>query len=721
MRHPGLLLSLLFALLCAVTAVWVTTDRRPPEWDHANHLERAVECYRILSEPGHDRLREILDVSSFYPPLTPCVAGLLYFVFPITALTAQAVMLAFLAIGLIATFILGHDLVDAETGILAAFFLGTAPFVVFSLMNFQLDLPLMAMVAAALCALVRTDGFSRPGWCVALGVVLGLGMLTKAPFAGYVLPPFCWTLWQALRASDRRRRLPWLALALAIGIAIAIPWYGPRILGLPMQAANRSFKFAAQEAQAEYLSAESLLFYPRVLPSQLGPLASLLFLLGIWAVRRLRTVRTVLWLAGIAPFILFSLIQNRNLRYTLPILPAAALLAAVGVRSLRPRWRLGTAPACLAVGLVQISMTAFATPAPPRVPGLPMPLVIYQPPSRADWRHDAIIADLVRITGGRPATVAVVPNYNFFSVSNFRYEAVRLGLPIKMTRPWNGPPLGVDFVILKTGSQGPLWSVQKPERITRAIEGGDPYLAEIFPVASTYPLPDGSVGSLRQRRIPALTGVAPERVAAQLSEAPAALLKANVRDALGLRVALDYQPMGILRGEVERVRLSADAAVVGELDRRNRAPLTLRDIRLVVEHFVFNPRRLMETGELEVLDLGAFRIERAMVTQADLEALFRGQPGGAGMVVRLRDGDAEVRVSRLGPTLEVRAQLLPRPGDRPVALAVRSVQFGGVPVPDFLTDWIVRHFDPTLALRHLPVPVTIAPITIRPGRIEIGG
>jgi hypothetical protein len=720
-RRPSLTLIAVFVLLCSVTAVWVSIDRRPPEWDHANHLERAVECYRILSEPGHDRLREILDASSFYPPITACAAGLLYFVFPIVPLTAQAVMLGFLGLGLAATFALGCHLADKETGLLAAFFLGTAPFVIYSLTNFQLDLPLMAMVAVALYVLVRTEGFSRPGWCAALGVALGLGMVTKPPFAGYVLPACCWALWQALRAGDRRRRMGLLLIALAVATALALPWYGPRMLGLPAQAANRSFKFAAQEAQADFLSAESLLYYPLVLPSQLGPLASLFFLLGIWAVRRLRTVRAVLWLAGIAPFILFSLIQNRNLRYTLPILPAAALLAAVGVRSLRPRWRLGTAPACLAVGLVQISMTAFATPAPPRVLGLPMPLVIYQPPSRADWRHDAIIADLVRITGGRPATVAVVPNYNFFSVSNFRYEAVRLGLPIKMTRPWNGPPLGVDFVILKTGSQGPLWSVQKPERITRAIEGGDPYLAEIFPVASTYPLPDGSVGSLRQRRIPALTGVAPERVAAQLSEAPAALLKANVRDALGLRVALDYQPMGILRGEVERVRLSADAAVVGELDRRNRAPLTLRDIRLVVEHFVFNPRRLMETGELEVLDLGAFRIERAMVTQADLEALLRGQPGGAGMVVRLRDGDAEVRVSRLGPTLEVRAQLLPRPGDRPVALAVRSVQFGGVPVPDFLTDWIVRHFDPTLALRHLPVPVTIAPITIRPGRIEIGG
>lgn len=24
--------------------VWLAVDRRPPEWDHANHLERALHC-----------------------------------------------------------------------------------------------------------------------------------------------------------------------------------------------------------------------------------------------------------------------------------------------------------------------------------------------------------------------------------------------------------------------------------------------------------------------------------------------------------------------------------------------------------------------------------------------------------------------------------------------------------------------------------------------------
>jgi len=720
-RHPWLGVGGLFVLLCAVTAVWVSVDRRPPEWDHANHLERAVECYRILSEPGHDKLREILDVSSFYPPITACAAGLLYFVFPIVPLTAQSVMLGFMALGLAAVFALGRRLFDPETGLLAAFFFGTAPFVVFSLTNFQLDLPLASMVAAALYALVRSEGFSRPGWCAALGVTLGLGMVTKPPFAGYVLPAFCWTLWQALRSADRRRRLGWLWVALVIGVGLALPWYGPRIVGLPMQAANRSFKQAAEAGQAAYLSAESLLYYPRVLPMQFGALASLLFVAGVWAARRYRESRAFLWLAGVLPFVMFSLIQNRNLRYTLPILPAAALLAAVGVRSLPPAWRRGPAWICVLVGLLQVSMTAFGVPVPPVVPGLGIRVALYQPPNRGDWRHEAIIADLVRASGGQPATVAVVPNYNFFSVSNFRYDAARLGLPLRMTRAWNGPPLGVDFVILKTGSQGPSWTAGKLEKLSGAIDGGDPYLTAIYPVIGEYPLPDGSRGILRARRIQPITGVPAARVASLLQSAPEKLLAANFAEAVGFHTRVGYEPGALLRGSAERLEIVADSALVGEMARRDRAPLRVRNVRIEIESLLFDPRRFVETGDLQILDIGAIAIRRLTITEDDVGELLRGQPAGQGVTLRLREGYAEATVRRGGLRVSARVKLVAPAGDRPLGMEVADVRVGPLPVPDFLANWVVRHFDPTLALKRLPVPVTLEPIRMKPGRIEVGG
>ncbi len=109
-RRSVLLLAVLVAVLAAVTAIWVSIDRRPPESDHANHLERALFCHRALAGGALHPLRSILEESSFYPPLVPCLAGVLYFVAPVVPLTAQTVMLAFLAVGVAAVFALGRRL-----------------------------------------------------------------------------------------------------------------------------------------------------------------------------------------------------------------------------------------------------------------------------------------------------------------------------------------------------------------------------------------------------------------------------------------------------------------------------------------------------------------------------------------------------------------------------------------------------------------------------------
>jgi dolichyl-phosphate-mannose-protein mannosyltransferase/DUF2993 family protein len=726
MRHSWLFLLALLLAFGAVAAIWTSIDRRPPEWDYANHLGRALECHRILAEPGHDRAREILEATAFYPPVTTCAAGLLYFLFPAVPFTAQAVMLGFLALGAVSIFLLGKRIFDAGAGLLAAFLLVTAPFVVFAATTFQLDLPLTGMVAVALYLLVRTETFSSNRWSFALGVGLALGMLTKPPFPVYVLPPLLWVGWRAWRDTrdrptrERHMRLGRFLAALVIAGAVALPWYGPRLLGLPLQIMNRSFKNAALEQKPETLSVEGLLYYPATFPVQFGVLAALLFLWGLWTLRRDRACRAFLWTATLVPLLIFCSIQNKNLRYTLPILPAAALVAAAGARAVRPGLRQVITWACLGLGVLQVSMTTFGVPAPPTLPLSALPMVFIRPPERTSWPQHQILTDIARETGGRPATVAIVPNHPYFSTSNFRYDATQLRLPFDLTRGWTGPPFGIDFAVVKTGAQGPPWTAEKSERLTRALQGGDPYLAEVYPVVGRYPLPDGSVATLHRRRVPALVDWSPARVASRLTEAPAALLRENVRDPQGLRVTLEYQSEGILRGEIDQMRVTAERATVGELARSDRAPLTLDNIWVVVDGLVFNPRRLVETNELEVLDARALRIKRAEVTQADLDALIRGQPAGRGVTVRLGDEAADVLVTRAGPTIGARVHLTSGAGERPLALAVDHVRFANLPIPDLLADWIVRQFDPTLALRRLPARVTIAPIRIEPGRIVIG-
>src|SRR5262249_35079885 len=140
--------------------------------------------------------------------------------------------------------------------------------------------------------------------------------------------------------------------------------------------------------------------------------------------------------------------------------------------------------------------------APPWValPWVPAPWVLASPPVRADWRQRDFLRIITQDRGGRAATVSIVPNDNYFFVSNFPYYAVRDGLPLRLTRPWDGEPLGIDYIIPKTGDQGPDFSEAKSRRVIERL-ARDPALARAYPVIADLPLPDGSTGTLRARRI----------------------------------------------------------------------------------------------------------------------------------------------------------------------------------------------------------------------------
>jgi hypothetical protein len=714
------LLLALFGVLVTVTVAWVSVDRRPPMWDHANHLERAIACKEILIDPGRDRLRAILALSSFYPPLVTCAAGVLYLWFPATPLTSQAVMLGFLGVGLLATFLLGKTLFDSRTGLLGALIFGTAPFVVFSTLNFQLDLPLAAMVVLAILGLVRSEGFSRRKWSWAVGVILAAGLLTKPPFAVYVLPPLALVALVSLRKGLRWRRLGNLAVALLLPSVLALLWYGPRLLGLPMQILNRSFKQAAESGYAETLSASSLAFYPLAFLPQFGVLAGVLFLWGLWAVRHHRSARALLWVSCLIPFGVFLFLQNKNLRYTLPILPLAALVAAGGLRVVPWPWRRVLVWVCVAVSFLQVGTAAFGVPPVPGWSPFNLPLVMHFPPSPAQWPHGRILALILEGSGGKPATVSVVPNENFFSVSNFRYYAVRDKLPLTFTRAWDDYPLEVDFVILKTGSQGPAFSVAKATRIMARLEAGDPPFEKAFPVIGEFPLPDGSVASVRRRHVAAVPGVAPELLARRLDAGARQFLARFARDVEGLEIRIAFTPAELLRGGIDSVHIRALRATIGEFSAK-RPPLALRHIRATLEGLRVNPHRLLATGEVEPLALGTLRIHHLIVTEADLQAFLSRQRRLGGLRVSLGEGSAAVELSQPGPDLQARLRLSV-PGRFGTAFGVEAegVRLGGLPLPRGLVHWVLRNYDPTPRLSRLPVVLVLAPPNIRVGRIEIG-
>jgi hypothetical protein len=696
--------------VASVVAVWLARDRRPPEWDYANHLERVVHCAHDLARGD---VAAALSRSSFYPPVVPCAAALAYWLVPSDVGAAQAVILAFLALGMAATFTVGRRLAGPTGGVVAAMLFGTAPFVVLLALRFQLDVPLAAMVALMLAVALRTERFTSTGWSVASGVVFGLGMLTKPPFAVYVLPALALAAW---RGRSRRTTLN-LGLATAVAAAVALPWYGPRLLGLPFQIASRSFRQAAEAGAPDPFGASALGYYPVNLVPQFGAVATALLGVGlVVAVAR----RAWFPLAALTPVVVFFAIQNKNLRYVTPLLPAAAVVAALGFAALPRMARAAAAIVIVATAALQVSATAFARPAPPRLPFFGVPFVYETPPLPAAWPHREILDVIARDSGHAPVTVSVVPNAMYFSASNFRYYAVRDGRAIRVERAWDEEPIGIEYMIVKSGDQGPAWTVAKPRRIEERL-AADAALAKAYPVLAVFPLPDGSVASVRARRVGArLAGqmdAPPESVAHALENALRERLPEVARDVEGLMVRVDPGP-GIVRGEVPRVEIEAARATIGELRRPERTPLRLSGLRVVLEGLLVNPYSAAD-GRLDPLEVRVLRIERATIAEEDLRGFVRGQRGFRGMTLSV-DGDAiEVRVPHAGVTITGRVRFGP-PRDTLFALTADRVAVAGVPVPGVLADWVMHNFDPSVRLaQRLPVRVEVGRIRVAPGRIEI--
>jgi hypothetical protein len=706
------LVAAVAAGVVVVAAVWIAVDRTPPEWDHANHLERSVHCAADLDRRDW---RMVLARSSFYPPLVPCLAGAVYRWWPSDAAAAQSVVWAFFVLGMAATLVLTSRFAGVSGGAMAAVLFGTAPFTVFSTLRFQLDLPLAAMVAVFLVTLLRAEDFSDRRWSLLAGVVFSLGMLTKPTFALYVLPG---VVVVAARMRSRRALMNAL-LGSLVGIVGMLPWYGPRLMGLSAQIGRRSFEQAAEAGHAAPFSVAGLSFYPAWLIPQFGVVAALLLCVG--AVVALRQRHLFLLLVLLVPFAVLEVVQNKNLRYSLPLLPSAAVLGGLGFASLPRRPRLVAAVGTGVVALVQIAATAGGWPPSVTLPGLHVPFLLDSPPRTQTWAQreilDAIARDR-RAAGAWPvpARISVVPNHAYFSVSNFRYYALRDGRAMEFTRAWDGEPVGVEYMILKDGDVGPEWTAAKPQRIQARL-AGDPSFARAFPILAAFPLPDRSVATVRVRRIAPGLDTPPAALAGAMEAAFRRLLPAFARDIEALTISLVHDD-AIRRGRLTRVEITAASATIGEFERRGIA-LRVRDLRLVMDDVLVNPFAAHAAGRLEPLDIGRLRITQATIAAEDLRAFLGQQRRTRTTRLTLGDGFADLVIEQPGPNVSARVRVMPA-RDRPFAMLADHVRVGGVAVPPLLVDWVMRTIDPSRRIAsRLPVVVEIGDVTIGRDAVRI--
>jgi len=338
-RREHVFLGIAFLVLTISTVAWSLTNRTPPSWDPADHMRTAYDFYRPLSLGRFEEFfGELFHASHPYGPLYHWATAGIFLVAGVSRLTGIAANFAALAILLISVNWIGDMLhlslaetrasaVALRPGALAAMLAVCYHFPAWLLHEAFLDYLLMAMVALSFALLMRAGEFHVRSDAILLGVVAGLGMLAKQTFPFFFILPGIVLWWRACTRRDGQA-LANLALSGVIASLIASIWYVPHlndVVGIyRVNALN-----ATVENEAPAFSFRFLAYYWAVLGGlQIQLVFSILFVFGlVYSIRHRLRQDWMLYLWILSGIFSFTLLANKDPRYTVPILPAVALIS----------------------------------------------------------------------------------------------------------------------------------------------------------------------------------------------------------------------------------------------------------------------------------------------------------------------------------------------------------------------------------------------------------
>ena len=270
--------------------------------------------------------------------------------------TYRAVSLAAAILSVLLTWGIGTRLAGPLPGFLAALLMAACFILGAEARLAKTDAVLLATVLAAQAVLARL--WLEPGRPLPRGAALGFwaalaaSMLVKGPVGPMVVAL------TALTLALAERRAGWLlglrpVAGLALFLALVLPWYVAITLrtGGDFWTASLGRDLLGKVAQGQeghgappgsFLAGLWLSFWPSALVLALS-------LPAIWAARKTRaSLFCIAW--ALPGWIVFELVPTKLLHYTLPLLPALAILAAAGwVQTASP---LGSWPRRLAACMV---------------------------------------------------------------------------------------------------------------------------------------------------------------------------------------------------------------------------------------------------------------------------------------------------------------------------------------------------------------------------------
>ncbi|OGR00864.1 MAG: hypothetical protein A2284_06335 [Deltaproteobacteria bacterium RIFOXYA12_FULL_61_11] len=332
---PLLLGLMLFHLWC--NALVLERDATPVDVHHAGSYHLNCQAFaQTLEQHPRKWLRTVSTWGAVYPPGL-CYPALALHHLGCTSMDGQSLWIGSvtLALGILALFFLGRALGGPHLGLIAAWFYAFSPGIYAYSRLYLMALQSEVLLLWALYAVWKSARMTRVLPALALGLLVGLGMLTTTYFALTFLG--CGAAVVLLRRERsvpsggwRRAILP-TALAATLCCVCAAPWYFEHLPEVLQQLReDKPTVLFTSALRIDFVTFGRLWWEHQVG----GYLGALTLLSVLWlGVRR----RLPLWLPSVAawPYLCYSiLVLAKSTRYTLVLVPVGALLLSMAWRDI---------------------------------------------------------------------------------------------------------------------------------------------------------------------------------------------------------------------------------------------------------------------------------------------------------------------------------------------------------------------------------------------------
>lgn len=357
---------LILILFCIINNyIWISKySFLPLAPDESYHLIQSLKFYKILKNHPLSGLKEWwYFVPQIYPPLFTFSSAILNLAFGTSKIVSTMTNSIYLIILVLAVYFIGKKIANKNTGLLSAFIISVYPLVFGMQRWFMLDFALCSMVAFSIACLLYTENFTSRKFSLLFGLSLGLGMLAKQTFFIFLFVPF---LYLALRSLEKcKSSLLNIISAMIIGFLVSLIYFNlPRdTLKYWFSKSNPYTHIPVILDITSWRTFAGATHYLRSLFWQISPFFTLIFLLAFIPYLKSKTrYKTILLSWLFIPLIIFTFISitNKWARYIMPILPAIAVISAVGL--LEIKWRkikTGIISLIIAVGLYQYLLISY--------------------------------------------------------------------------------------------------------------------------------------------------------------------------------------------------------------------------------------------------------------------------------------------------------------------------------------------------------------------------